>query len=158
MENKKRAPAIGAIETFLFIFFSSLVIIVFLQVIFRFVLQISVPWTEEVARVMYIWLTFIGLILVEAENAELKTTYFLEKLPGKVQTVMRILINAASMIFIVALFIGSLQMIPETLVTRLGSLGWVPTAILYVPVVLSCPFICYYLISNIVRLIKTGEE
>ena len=32
--------------------FFIMVVIVFLQVIFRYVLKISVPWTEEIARLL----------------------------------------------------------------------------------------------------------
>lgn len=38
-----------------------LTIVVFLQVLARKIMPIPMPWTEEVARISLIWLTYIGL-------------------------------------------------------------------------------------------------
>ncbi len=48
-----------------------------LQVLFRFVLHISAPFTEEFARMGYIWMVFLTLPLLEAKNEQLKVTFFL---------------------------------------------------------------------------------
>ncbi|WP_286954445.1 TRAP transporter small permease subunit, partial [Aminobacterium sp. UBA5277] len=35
-----------------------MVIVVFLQVIFRFVLHSSLPWSEELSRYILVWISF----------------------------------------------------------------------------------------------------
>lgn len=40
--------------------FAAMVISLILQVVFRYVLQISVAWTEELARFLCIWTVFLG--------------------------------------------------------------------------------------------------
>ena len=37
-----------------------MVIVVFLQVIFRFVLHSSLPWSEELSRYILVWISFLG--------------------------------------------------------------------------------------------------
>ncbi|PIE54408.1 MAG: C4-dicarboxylate ABC transporter substrate-binding protein [Dethiosulfovibrio peptidovorans] len=38
----------------------AMVVIVFLQVLFRFVIRSSLPWSEEAARYILVWLSFLG--------------------------------------------------------------------------------------------------
>lgn len=47
-------------EIVIFVAFSGLVINLFLQVLFRFVLKVPLDFTEEVSRVLLIWLVFVG--------------------------------------------------------------------------------------------------
>jgi TRAP-type C4-dicarboxylate transport system permease small subunit len=64
---------------------------VFVGVIFRYVLKNSLPWTEELARYLMIWLAFLcGSTLVKgSENTRL--TFFLEKLPRRISNLIEYL-------------------------------------------------------------------
>ena len=46
--------------TFLEILLSLMVVIVIVQVLARYVIEVSIPWTEEAARYMLASMTFIG--------------------------------------------------------------------------------------------------
>ncbi len=35
-------------------------VVVFIQVIFRFVVKASLPWSEETSRYLLVWITFLG--------------------------------------------------------------------------------------------------
>ncbi len=48
-------------EKSFFFFLSVMTIVVFLQVIFRYVLKGSLPWSEELSRYCMVWVTFIGV-------------------------------------------------------------------------------------------------
>lgn len=48
-------------EWLLVILLSSTSIIVFLQVIMRFIFQNSLTWSEELARYLFIWMTYVGV-------------------------------------------------------------------------------------------------
>lgn len=58
-ERVERA-VIQAERVFIFLAFISLVLFLFLQVIFRFVLESPLDFTEEAARVVIVWLVFVG--------------------------------------------------------------------------------------------------
>jgi TRAP-type transport system small permease protein len=40
--------------------FAATLVLVNVQILCRFVLAIGVPWTEEVSRLIFIWLAYIG--------------------------------------------------------------------------------------------------
>ena len=44
----------------LYILVGFMVVVVFLQVIFRFILHASLPWSEEASRYIMIWISLLG--------------------------------------------------------------------------------------------------
>ena len=47
-------------EVFLVILMALAVIIVTAQVVTRYVLKVPLPWSEEIARYLFLWLTWVG--------------------------------------------------------------------------------------------------
>ena len=74
------------------------VIIVFAQVITRFILKTPLAWSEEIARYMFIWLVWIGAAYATKENKNIKIDILSSKFTGG----MKILAE----IFAGVLFIG----------------------------------------------------
>lgn len=85
------------------------VILGILQVLFRFILKVSVPWTEEMMRALFIYIVFFGLILVERENGEVRTTMLIEKLPYKAYHVWESIVSLLSILFnVLVILIGGI--------------------------------------------------
>jgi len=59
------------------------VAVVFLQVIARYVLQIPIGWTEEVARFAFIWMVFLGIAITERQKAHFRITFVVDRFPGR---------------------------------------------------------------------------
>jgi len=57
------------------------VVVIFAQVIARYVLKVSIPWTEEFARFAFIWLVFLANALAERQKEHFRCTYFVEQAP-----------------------------------------------------------------------------
>ncbi|GHS98515.1 TRAP transporter small permease protein [Synergistales bacterium] len=47
-------------EYVLFVMVAAMVVIVFAQVIWRFILHASLPWSEEAARYLMVWMSMLG--------------------------------------------------------------------------------------------------
>lgn len=150
----KKSKVLKAVEVFSLLIFSTLVLLVILQVFFRYVVQISVPWTEELARVLYIWLVFIGVIIVEAENINIRTTYFLDKMSPKQRFIMEIIINVLAIVFLLVLFYGSILITQKSWIYMLGSIPWMSSGVVYIPVTIAAPFAIWYLIKQIIVMKK----
>lgn len=127
-----------------------LIMLALSQVLFRYVLKISVPWTEEAARMFYSFLIFTGVVLVEGENAQMKTTFFLEKMPVKVRFILQAIINGISILFCGGLIYGAIKMARSSWSYKLGSIPFISTAIVYVPIIICMPFVILYLILQMV--------
>ena len=104
----KADKIIGAIGSFASIASVSMVSILgILQVFFRFVFHINAPWTEELMRAPLYLLFLFGLILVEKENSEIRTTMLIEKLPSKLYNVWEIIVSVTSIFFNILVLVGS---------------------------------------------------
>ena len=138
------------------------VILGILQVLFRFVLKISVPWTEEMMRALFIYIVFFGLILVERENGEVRTTMLIEKLPYKAYHVWESVVAVLSILFNVLVLIGCFQAMKVTN-TTLSALPQISMRMFFYPMVISLPLMViyqiYHMIGHIRKLSgKPGEE
>ena len=138
------------------------VILGILQVIFRFILKVSVPWTEEMMRALFIYIVFFGLILVERENGEVRTTMLIEKLPYKAYHVWESVVSALSILFNVLVIVGCFQAMKVTN-TTLSALPQISMKMFFYPMVISLPLMViyqiYHMIGHIRKLSgKPGEE
>ena len=59
-----------------------IVALVVLQVVARYVLRISLPWPEELARFLLIWLTFTGAVVGTWHHAHFRVDVLAERLPA----------------------------------------------------------------------------
>ena len=148
MKKSKIIQSIDIICVFMLIV---LIILALLQVLFRYVLQISLPWTEEVARMVYSFLIFTGVVSVEAENQQMKTTFLLEKMPPKVRYIVQGIINGASIIFCGGLTYGAVKMVNSSWDFKLGSLPWISSAVVYIPIIIFMPFVMYFLLKQMIH-------
>jgi TRAP-type C4-dicarboxylate transport system permease small subunit len=74
--------------------FVGLVLACVMQVFFRFVLNNSLSWTEELARYLFVWMHLIGASLLIEDNGHATVTVILDLLHGKARKVVNILIEA----------------------------------------------------------------
>lgn len=84
----------------------SMTILIFINVILRYVFKNSWTWAEELGRYIMIWLTFIGASLCVRENIHVVMDAILNTIPAKIRKAMIVLIYLGSAI--VSLYLGYL--------------------------------------------------
>lgn len=62
--------------------FLALLCVVVLQIIARSVLTISIPWTEELSRFLFIWLTYIGAAIAARKGSNIVIDMLIQKIPN----------------------------------------------------------------------------
>ena len=136
------------------------VILGILQVLFRFVIKISVPWTEEMMRALFIYIVFFGLILVERDQGEVRTTMLIEKLPPRANEAWEAVVSVLSILFNVLVIIGCFQAL-KTTNTTLSALPQISMRMFYYPMVIGLPLMVvyqtYYLLVHIRKLTEKKE-
>ena len=101
------------------------------QVLFRYALRISVPWTEELARILFIQTMFFGIAICIREKEHIVVEFLFSKLPPRLQTVGNIIFNTAIFIFLCFLARGTLAMSKMTWGSYMIALDWIRTGYLY---------------------------
>lgn len=94
----------------------SLFLVVALQFFTRYVLNNSLGWTEEIARMLLIVLTYVGAVVCARKNSHIRVDLILDLLPGKARLAAVRFIDLVSAIFFLFLSWTSMQF---ALVTRL---------------------------------------
>lgn len=72
-------------ELFSALLLLTMVALVFIQIVSRVIISSSFPWTEEVARFMMIWITFLGASVAFQYGAHIGVEAFVERVPAKIR-------------------------------------------------------------------------
>lgn len=131
--------------------------IIIFQVFTRYVLNLPLPWSEEVARLLVVWLTFVGAGFVASRNAHIAVDILAVYLPRKLATATQIFsmltVVAASAYMVWAavslmLLTGPLRMTATSL----------PMPLLYGAVFVGYLMILGHTVANIVMYLRHPAE
>ncbi len=95
------------------IFKYAMALIVFLWIILEnFVVfsrfaSLSFPWSEEVFKMVFIWLIFIGCALAAVDNKHIEISVLTDALHGRAKIILKIVQNVFMLIFIAVLLVQS---------------------------------------------------
>ncbi|MDD3570239.1 MAG: TRAP transporter small permease [Lachnospiraceae bacterium] len=78
-------------------------IVVFIQVVFRFLVKSSLPWSEELSRYLLVWTAFLGGAYGVRQGAHIGVEAFVLLLPKTLQKVLSIFIMLASIVLCVVI-------------------------------------------------------
>jgi len=77
----------------------------------RFVLNRSLPATDELARFLFIWVIFLGAALAHLHNEHIAVTLFVERLPKPLQRAVVVLQELIILVVVLFLLIGAQQVL-----------------------------------------------
>lgn len=107
-----------------------MVVIVLLQIIFRYGLNNSLSWTEEIAKTLMVWLTLLVAPWAWRAGAHIRVTLFNEALPGRLRAGIDILLALLGLWITGILLLESLDLFERGLTARAASVP-VVTAVFY---------------------------
>ena len=125
---------------------TGLTVIVFLQVFSRFI-KISLPGTEELARLLIVWLTFLGSSLAIHEKMHLGVRYFVGLANEKNQKRIDFIIHLLTVGFFSILTIYGFKLVMSTMATTSSTLH-LPMGVFYGVIPISSVFSIYFVIMN----------
>ncbi len=106
-----------------------------MQVVFRYVFEVSVPFTEEAARYLGVWLVFTGGAALVASNGHIKLTFLVDLARGRARTTLMALAGLLVLVFNLILLVGGLDLIPLNWNQSATTLP-MPVSVLYIAVAL----------------------
>ena len=89
-----------------------MVLVVFMQVVFRYVLESPLVWSEELARYLSIWITFLGASVAVGARNHIKIDAFIGMFPVKVRKFDELMIDLLQVVFAVTMLVAGGMMIP----------------------------------------------
>ncbi|MCU0590209.1 MAG: TRAP transporter small permease [Desulfobacterales bacterium] len=78
-------------------------VVVMLQIIFRFVIYIPLPWSEELARYLMIWTGMVGSFVALREGRHIGVTLVVNRLPPRTAAGVAVFVQVLTILFLLIL-------------------------------------------------------
>ncbi len=125
------------------------------QVVFR-KLAITVGFTEELARVLFLLSIFLGIAIAIHEKRHIVVDFLLNRMPNRVQGVLRVAFGLLIMALLVSLLRGAATMAVVTWESFMIAMSWMRTGYLFlaecVAILLMMVYIAEDIAENLRRL------
>ena len=139
---------------------AAMTILVFLQVIFRYLLDAPLDWSEEMASFAFVWMALLGASVGLKNDDHPRLDIFFQVFPDGIQKLCSFIINLAILFMLVVLFIFGSKLTIAMQMQRTAALGY---SISYVYAVLPLSAIIMFIhvfVKSVllVTSLKTEEE
>ena len=124
------------------------------QVLFRYVLEISVPWTEELAGLLFTTTMFLGMAIALREDEHIIVDFLFKRMSPKAQAAGHVAIYLAVFMFLVLLGFGAQIMVRVTWASHLIALSWISTGYLYLVELIAICIMMVYAAGKILENAK----
>ncbi len=89
-----------------FVALAAMIVVTTLQIVFRVAFD-AISWSEELARYLLVWTTFLGATLAYQRGSHIAVTVLVDRLPRPGRRLARVLAHAAALaFFVVVLAVG----------------------------------------------------
>lgn len=160
---KKLAKLYNSLEAHLLVIsLAFTTLLIFVQVVLRYVFNNSLSWSEELARYIFIWQIWLGTSISMRNNEHIRMDMLANKLQGKAKFALDIIANILMLGFCVFLVVYGFQLVSSMMSRGNASVALrIPMWIVYASLPVSQLAVGIRLISRIagdVREVVIGEE
>ncbi|MDO4626230.1 MAG: TRAP transporter small permease [Pasteurellaceae bacterium] len=121
-----------------------MILLVFFNAILRYFFHSGIAWSEEFARICFVYMIFLGIILVSQEKGHLTVDIIISSLPEQYKKIALIITNLLNIIASIFITYGAYQLMYLTSDQNMPATG-IPSSILYIAAIIS--FLSYIIIS-----------
>jgi len=140
-------------KAILIILTSLMFVIVGTNVFSRYVLNNSLGWADELARFIFIWISFLGAVLAYQENEHVGLDFVVEKLPsGRGKALIKLV--AELFVFVVMFFLMRYGLVVANSATNVSPALYIPMRIVYMIVPVSAALMLIISIKKILSQLK----
>lgn len=134
-------------------------IVVFMQVVCRFVLKSSLPWSEEMSRYLQVYITYFGTAYGIQTGAHLGIEAFTLLLPKKARKALEIVVQFVSMgVCALILKFGADIVVKQMASGQLSPAMRIPMYYIYVAIPIGMAFCIIRYIISIIQNIKNFNK
>lgn len=159
MYSKLLSRIIRLIEYILMVLLGVALIIITLQVFFRYILHNPLSWSEQTARCLFIWMIMLAVPVLFYRKGAVAFDLLVDMLPRRAQDIVKVLVQLLILGFAVFYLISSTQLCIQT-GSRILSVLEIPMNLLYSAPPVAMVITILVIFSHIVECIKdlTGKE
>ncbi len=128
--------------------FSAIVILTIAQIFFRFALNSPLVWSEELVRLLVVWMTFIGAAVICWDGRHLSVDVVFTRLPAKVRRALRLLNCLIALCFLAFLVWYSIPIVELSMYVTIGAMD-LPEAAYRVPATIGGSLMIFFIVLRI---------
>jgi TRAP-type C4-dicarboxylate transport system permease small subunit len=133
-------------------------VLVFCQVVMRYVVGRSLSWSEELARFIFMWLSWVGASYAVKERSHFRVEMFANLLKGRHRARFELLILVIWFGFSVTLaWLGTQLMIFLIETGQISAAMEIPMSWVYASVPAGCALMSIRLVVEIVKILKAPD-
>ena len=123
----------------------------FFQVLARTVLQISAVWSEELARLTYVCMVFLGAAVLIKDDGLIRVTVLVDRIGKRSGAILRFLTDLAVVPFVVIITWGAWTNTRLNWNTFAPTVDWLRIGYVYLMIFVSGLIMLWYLLMNLVQ-------
>ncbi|MGH8669517.1 MAG: TRAP transporter small permease [Burkholderiales bacterium] len=124
--------------------------VILYAVVARYFFNASPSWSEEVPRVLFLWLTYVAVALAVRRGQSLRITFLLERLPPLGRMLAEMLMHLSIFVMLAFLLWHNVPVIELSAQTRMLATQW-PDATRFWPLSVGCVLIGLYQLRLVLR-------
>jgi C4-dicarboxylate transporter DctQ subunit len=146
-------------ETILCISFTVTITLIFAQVIFRYALQSSLSWSEELARYLFVWQVWLGAAWAAKIDKHINITAFKDKFSEKPQVILEVSVMIIWLMFSSFLTYWGSDIVKKIFLMRQKSPALqIPMWIPYLSVPVGNGLMSFRIIQRFIRIFPRWKE
>ncbi|KIX14182.1 TRAP transporter small permease [Dethiosulfatarculus sandiegensis] len=143
-------------ELVLAVFLSALALVVFLQVIFRYLLHLPLFWTEETARYCLVWASFLGAGVALRKGQHIAVTILVDRLPPKARVVFVRASQVSMAVIVAVIFWGGIDLVQITQ-SQISPALRIPMCIPYLAIPIGSAIMMVHLIASLLSPLPPSQ-
>ena len=129
----------------------------FFQVVSR-TFQISAVWSEELARLTYVWMVFLGAAVLIKDDGLIRVTVLVDRIGKRPARILRILTDIAILPFLAIITWGAWTNTVLNWKTFAPTVEWLRMGYVYLVIVIAGLVMLWYQLMNITELLRASFQ
>jgi len=124
--------------------------VILYAVVARYFFNAAPSWSEEVPRVLFLWVTFLAIAVAMKQDRSLRVTFLLDKLPPRAKLWVELFMHASIFVMLAFLLWHNVPVIQLNSNTRMLATQW-SDALRYWPLSIGCVLMGLYQLRLVAR-------
>ena len=137
--------------------FAIMVVVTFMQIIYRFILLRPIPWAEESARYLFVWISFLEAAVAVRSKSHVGVELVVDRLPKNTKKAVLILASIICIIFCILMFYNGIIMVQRTMNQRSAAMS-MPMAYAYAAIPMGFLVMVINFIQIIIQMLSDTED
>jgi len=127
--------------------------VILYAVVARYFFNAAPSWSDEVPRVIFLWVTYLAVAVGVKRGQSLRVTFLLEQIPPLARVWLEMFMHASIFVMLAFLVWHNIPVIELGRQTRMLATQW-SDAVRYWPLSVGCALIALYQIRLVLRTLK----